>query len=345
MGKFRRREVLKKAVHSAALPFLRVPPLLWSKGVGSFCDFAGPRWYRYAPTESVQTEAFFRKHYSGAHGVIWLRLSTRARESRVCDLDIFAEAILPAIKAPFALVTTDGDASVPSNLAKDTAERLLASPFLVSWYTQNCDGDHPRLKPFPIGLDLHTLRSFSTPGQLARLLEAIRRRQDAPERRPLRIFCDLNLSRGPRGRRDLVDALKGCPHVDFLGKRLSQRSIWERYAQYPLVLSTAGSGLDCHRTWELLYLGCIVVTKTSPLDPLYEGLPVIIVDDWHQVRDPEMMERWVGQVAHLTDRDYLWQRLRPQSYLEPIRQELEQRRSVPITTEHEVSQAWEDRRA
>lgn len=345
MGRFRRLKLLQKAVHSAALPFLRVPPLLWSKGIGQFCDFAGPRWYRYAPTESAQTEAFFRKHYSGAYGVVWLRLSTRARELRVCDLDTFVEVALPTIKAPFALVTTDGDASVPSNLAKNTVDRLLADPFLVSWYSQNCVGDHPKLKPFPIGLDLHTMRGFTTPGQLARLLETIRLRQDAPDRRPLRIFCDLNLSRGPRERRDLVDALKGCPHVDCLDRRLSQHSIWERYSQYPLVVSTAGSGLDCHRTWELLYLGCIVVTRTSPLDPLYEGLPVIIVDDWRQVRDPEMMRQWVGQVAHLTDRDYVWQRLRPRAYLEPIRQELEQRRSALITTERGVSQAWGDRRA
>lgn len=319
----------RKAVYSRALRFFSVPPVLWSQGIGHFCDFAGPDWYRCAPTESTQSEAFFRDHFSGAHGMVWVRLSTLARDAQTCDLDTFARVALPTIKAPFILLTTDGDASVPSELAKDTVERLLANPYLVSWYSQNCDGGHPRIKPFPIGLDLHTSRSLATPAGLVRQLQILRDRQGNADRRPPRIFCDFNVSRGSSQRRELLDALDGCPHVDFLRKRLSQRGIWQLYSQYPLVLSTTGNGLDCHRTWELLYLGCIVVTKTSPLDPLYEGLPVIIVDDWREVGDPEAPQRWISKVAHLTDRNYVWERLRPQTYLEPLREELRQAAASP----------------
>ncbi len=211
---------------------------------------------------------------------------------------------------------------MPSDLAKDTVERLLASPFLLCWYTQNRDGDHPRIKPFPIGLDRHPPRSLATPAGLVRQLAAIRDEQDNADRRPPRLFCDFSISKGSRQRLELLEALDGCPHVDFLRERVSQGSIWKLYAQYPLVLSTAGNGLDCHRTWELFYLGCIVVTKTSPLDPLYEGLPVIIVDDWLEVRDPEAPARWISKVAHLTDRNHVWERLRPRTYLEPMRQQL-----------------------
>ncbi|WP_171026137.1 hypothetical protein [Mesorhizobium comanense] len=324
MGMSRWRTKIKKAVYSKTLRFLDVPPVLWSQGIGHFCDFAGPDWYRCAPTESTRSDAFFRKHYGAAHGIVWVRLSTLARNPQSCDLDTFARIALPTINAPFILLTTDGDASVPSDLSKDTVERLLASPYLVAWYSQNCDGSHPRIKPFPIGLDLHTPRSLTTPAALVAQLEILRERQGNADRRPPRIFCDFSVSKGSRQRRELLDALDACPHVDFLQKRVSQREIWELYSQYPLVLSTVGNGLDCHRTWELLYLGCIVVTRTSPLDPLYEGLPVIIVDDWHEARDPEAPARWIRQVAHLTDRNYIWERLRPQTYLEPLRQELRQ---------------------
>ena len=329
MGMSRWRAKLKKAVRSTALRFLGVPSVLWSQGIAHFCDVAGPDWYRNAPTESTQSEAFFRDHYSGAHGIVWVRLSTLAREGRNCDLDTFARVALPTINAPFILLTTDGDASVPSELAKDTVERLLANPYLVSWYSQNCDGGHPRIKPFPIGLDLHTPRSFATPAGLVRQLQTLRDRQGSADRRPHRIFCDFSVSSGSSQRRELLDLLDGCAHVDFLKRRVSQRGIWRLYAQYPLVLSTTGNGLDCHRTWELLYLGCIVVTKTSPLDPLYEGLPVIIVEDWHEVRDPEAPRRWIAKVAYLTERDYLWRRLRPQAYLEPLRLELRQAAASP----------------
>ncbi len=30
-------------------------------------------------------------------------------------------------------------------------------------------------------------------------------------------------------------------------------------------------------------LGNIVIVKRSSLDPLYEGLPVVIVDDWREI--------------------------------------------------------------
>lgn len=33
-------------------------------------------------------------------------------------------------------------------------------------------------------------------------------------------------------------------------------------------------------------LGSIVITRTSPLDPLFADLPIVIVDDWNAVRDP-----------------------------------------------------------
>ncbi|MEW9836648.1 hypothetical protein [Mesorhizobium marinum] len=102
--------------------------------------------------------------------------------------------------------------------------------------------------------------------------------------------------------------------------RVPQAEIWRQYARYPLVLSTHGNGLDCHRTWELLLLGCIAVTKTSSLDPLYKGLPVAILDDWRQARVPRMMERWVEELGPLTDPDDIRTRLRSDAWIAPLRQ-------------------------
>ncbi len=70
--------------------------------------------------------------------------------------------------------------------------------------------------------------------------------------------------------------------------------LWETKLNYAFSISPHGNGLDCHRTWEDLALGCIVIVKTSPLDPLYEGLPVIIVQDWNEVNE-ENFEKWIVQ--------------------------------------------------
>jgi hypothetical protein len=61
-------------------------------------------------------------------------------------------------------------------------------------------------------------------------------------------------------------------------------------ANHAFVLSPHGNGLDCHRTWEALCLGCIPIVKTSGLDPLFEDLPVWIVREWSDVTADAMRE-------------------------------------------------------
>ena len=53
--------------------------------------------------------------------------------------------------------------------------------------------------------------------------------------------------------------------------------------KYRFIISPHGNGLDCHRTWEALALGCYPIIKSSPLDCMFEGLPVIIVNNWNEV--------------------------------------------------------------
>ena len=64
---------------------------------------------------------------------------------------------------------------------------------------------------------------------------------------------------------------------------------WRRQRfHHRFVLSPAGHGLDCHRTWEALCLGCIPIVRTSPLDVLWEGLPVWVVNSWSEVTEKTM---------------------------------------------------------
>jgi len=298
-------------------------PYLWSKGISRYCDFRGPDFYWLEETETCQPESFFRKYYTGASGLVWVRLSTRSRDGMPCDLDNFVRGALPTIRKPFALITTDGDASVPYDISKVTIAALLGCPWLVSWHTQNYDGyAHTKLAPLPIGLDLHTPRSFSSPHRLISQLLRIRTCRLPLDQVPLRVFCDLEVSPVSEERRRAAAALRNCDHVDFLRKSVPQTVIWRRYAEYPFVLSAAGNGLDCHRTWELLYLGSIVITKTSSLDSLFHGLPVVVVEDWNEVGDKRNLAKWLQQYDKLTDREVIWKRLEPENLIRPIREVL-----------------------
>jgi hypothetical protein len=56
-------------------------------------------------------------------------------------------------------------------------------------------------------------------------------------------------------------------------------TVYERNRHYPFWLSPRGNGLDCHRTWEAIYLDIIPVVWNSSLNILYEHLPVLIIND------------------------------------------------------------------
>jgi hypothetical protein len=299
-----------------------VPPCLWSIGISQHCDFRGPDSYWREGAETCQPESFFHRYYADTHGLAWVRLGTSSRLGLRCDLDNFVRAALPSIQKPFVLITTDGDASVPADIAPDTVQALLDCPWMVAWYTQNCnDHSHAKLVPLPIGLDLHTPRFATSPRQLVARLRSLRAGRPPLDRIPLRAFCDLGLRPTP-ARREAIFTLRNCNHVDFLYTRLSQRDIWRRYADYPFVLSAPGNGLDCHRTWELLYLGSIVIIKTSPLDPLFEGLPVVIVKDWNEVADKANLAKWLQQYSGLTDHETIWRRLSPDHVIGQMREVL-----------------------
>ena len=320
LSPFSRRR-LRTLLHQLSLR--RMPPaeIVWSKGVGDFCDFAGPRSYRRAPTEATQPDAFFARHYTQAHGLVWVRLGTVARGGHACDLDRFARVALPCITRPFVLITTDGDLSVPSELNPQTVALLKAHPMMVAWYSQNADGSDRDVIPYPIGLDLHTERHGQRARRLLPMLLDLGRTAPAATSRQLRVFSDLNLQTS-EARREAHAAVEGCGHVDFASARVSQVDIWRRYAGYPFVMSAHGNGLDCHRTWEVLCLGCIAIVKTSSLDPLYDGLPVVIVEDWRQVRDLAFLKGQLEALAPLTEPSYIRARLDPQAWLRPIRERL-----------------------
>jgi hypothetical protein len=71
----------------------------------------------------------------------------------------------------------------------------------------------------------------------------------------------------------------------------SLQQIYERNRQYPFWLSPLGVGLDCHRTWEALYLDIIPIVWNNSLNVLYENLPVLIINDYEELNEKLLYEK------------------------------------------------------
>ncbi len=240
---------------------------------------------------------FMRRNFAGVRGMVWIRLGSR-RGGRN-DLASFVEGALGTVVEPVVLVTTDGDASVPSDLRAGVADALLGHPSIERWFTQNYDGTvrHPKLFPLPIGLNLHT---GDAPARKLAVLEAERRRLPSWEEREEKVLLHLPGKTHP-DRLDAERALARCAHVVLVNERLPFARAMELYASHRFALSPRGHGLDCHRTWELLLLETIPILRSGPLDPLFDGLPAALVSDFSEVTDPARLQEWTRRLAPLRD--------------------------------------------
>lgn len=281
--------------HNSFLP----TRFVWSRGLALLCDHNGGL-------------EFVRRQRGGCAA---MRFDARAY-ANICDGDLvwvrsialpqFVSEVLPHTAARFALLSGDEDTAVPSGVA--AANSILAHENVICWFAQNFDGTDRsgKLHPLPIGLDFHTISNGAqwghwraTPAQQQASLDALRATMPANERRIPRVQADFHLTKHPKqalgDSRETVHAiLARNPNVDFLGRRIRRMDLWRERTRYAFVVSPHGNGLDCHRTWESLALSNIVIVKSSSLDPLYEGLPVVIINDWTDI-SADNLRRWHAQ--------------------------------------------------
>jgi hypothetical protein len=78
------------------------------------------------------------------------------------------------------------------------------------------------------------------------------------------------------------------------------------------VLSPNGNGIDCHRTWEALYMGAIpIVTKSYVTTQLAKYFPLYIIDDWTEFKPFWLTENlyydvWKNFDQRYLDFDFFW---------------------------------------
>jgi hypothetical protein len=203
--------------------------------------------------------------------------------------DAFFARILPLLTYPFVLITHNSDAG-----AECRHRELLGNPVLVHWFAQNAAFEHPKLTALPIGIANAQWKHGDT-AALARIAA-----RHTPKRPGL--YVNFKTGTNPAAREPLLAALREKPFA-VMGGRMTLRSrldgmlaaisgrratVETRPLAYPAYLadmarwrycvSPPGNGIDCHRTWEALYLGVIPVALPAP-GRLLDGLPCIAAGD------------------------------------------------------------------
>lgn len=205
----------------------------------------------------------------------------------------FVHNVLPTIKKHFILVSGDSDMPIPNGaLNMDSFNLLMNNRYLIVWFSQNLvmsPTTNQKLQYLPIGLDYHTMSERdmwwgprTTPIMQEKiLLSAASKAPHLRARKPI-AYTTFHFELGRGGRAQAYEQIPS-ELVYYEPDRVKRIESWKRQTEYAFVVSPPGEGLDCHRTWEAICLGCIPIMISTPLDDMFEGLPVLIVQSWRDV--------------------------------------------------------------
>jgi hypothetical protein len=218
----------------------------------------------------------------------------------VCSdlLRSFVKYVLPKITHKFVLVSGDSDMTVPYEaMTEPDATLLFANAFMIRWYAQNTI--HPRILPLPIGLDYHTIANNPNhywrqsgepflPLDQEKILFQIR--DDATPRCRDTILANFTLGNDRFGQRAAALSNINRQLLNIRQEILPRTELWKLMRRHTFVLSPFGMGMDCHRTWEALCLGCIPIVMTNALSRIFDDLPILIVDDWSLITEQLLVD-------------------------------------------------------
>ena len=203
----------------------------------------------------------------------------------------FISTVLPRLSTSIVLVTGDSDDIIVN---QSIYQPLLDSPFIIKWFAQNCIIQHPKIVNMPIGTYYHAYydgkpsnpwaSTFKSPlEQEADITELLKTSRPFWER-TAKCYSTFHFQ---LGRGDRADAYRSIPKdlIDYEPTQVSRIISHTHQMNYAFVASPYGGGIDCHRTWEALILGCIPIVTSNDMDPLFNDLPVLIINKWSDITE------------------------------------------------------------
>ena len=178
-------------------------------------------------------------------------------------LDNFYNQIVKSLNTKFVLITHYGDKEAGLH------NKILKHPLLIKWYGQNMRIISDKTLPIPIGLEnnywkrtnIHIIEQHSSNSKIKLLY--------------------LNFSITNPNRSKIMNIL--LQNGFNKNKKLDWDYYIEDLSRHKFCISPKGNGIDCHRTWECLYLGVIPIVEKSPHMCYFHDLPILFVDSYNDI--------------------------------------------------------------
>ncbi len=195
-------------------------------------------------------------------------------------LKTFFKTVHPLIVNPYILITHNSDASAPGPFRGH-----LDDPMILAWFGENHDGyDHPKMHVIPMGT-----ANFNWPNGNGDTIKKVIAKNCSKEHLT---HMGFTIQTNYNERWNVFRQFSQAPFCYRTIKKVYEGYLTD-VASSKFEISPLGFALDTYRLWECLYVGTIPIVRTSSLDALYEGLPVLIIKDWKTVTQAFLEEKYL----------------------------------------------------
>lgn len=185
----------------------------------------------------------------------------------------FFKHIHPYITVPYILLHHNDDTTVD-----DSYTRYIDNN-IIHWYGLNIDTKHPKMTPIPIGIENIGYRNKAN---MSYFLNPIYKTSIKKQS----MLVAFNTAGVHPERIDAFKYAQASPCADIQNVKSTQEEYIRTLSSYTHVVSPRGAGIDCHRTWEALYMNVIPLVKRSPNTSYFESIevPLHVVETWEEIQ-------------------------------------------------------------
>jgi hypothetical protein len=205
----------------------------------------------------------------------------------------------------YILITGSSDYSV------GVKEFLRKPKCIKKWYAQNINYVHPDLIAIPIGLSPNK-DIDETPLDINWFVENIKKFRLIPKFKKT-LYCNWTIQNNFSQRGNILEKFdknnikykwdypkftneqtqiiqakfkkmkEGKSTKKEISTLLHYYDYCNEMSKYQFVVSPPGNGMDCHRTWEALYMGAFPIVIKNKMYKKFEDLPIIQVNNYSEV--------------------------------------------------------------
>jgi hypothetical protein len=158
-------------------------------------------------------------------------------------------------------------------------ERWAKKPLCIKkWFAINPTAKHSDLIAIPLGLKTHK-GTYLEPQYMTEWFANNINRLKHNEK-TFNVYCNWNITNLDRN--NIISTLKNNNIEYTLDTNLPFNEYITNMSKHKFVISPPGNGIDCHRTWEALYVGCIPIVIRNNIYNNW-NLPIIQIDNYSEI--------------------------------------------------------------